>query len=479
MLKNYAYWLIVLCVLNIESSFSNAATAENYLEDDINRFCKYMPSLYTVQEAAQHAKNIYRISRSVEDHVSHKSSTSPKDYEKKVTWEGNVYYTFYGQTGKSYKQALGAIVPKDDKTYIIFRGSFFYDDWITNTDADLIGWIPGFNGNVHKGLDEVVLSAWVSMEEHLERLAVLKNKNPIIIAGHSLGGGLACLCAAHLAQRHKRLSSDLNLITFCAMRPGDEVFSKGLERHLNTAFAFIRPHDIVPTLPYWGYVGGKKIYLREEGSPSSRISDPIREILYLVRDFKGEDALIGKIARAGVVMKHGNDLVQTLVQAHQVPTKEELSKAYKSFQSSYRKKYMSSPLHYLMNTIIEEVKEKIISIIKSRMIQDISHLKVEQFRLHINPQDAEPKVEYTIQLRNNEERYEGLTGSIKSKNEQTNSHLEIYKSFYENVLPSFIESQNWSLLKKKLELYQRTLMKADYLEEWLSYNKKSSQRDKK
>ena len=130
-----------------------------------------------------------------------------------------------------------------DMAVVSFRGTENERDWITNlqyslTPADS----PQAEGRestarVHQGFRD----AFVSVRDQVDRYLPCAEGLPIFITGHSLGGALATLGAAHL--------SDWCLAacyTFGAPRVGNKGFSSSLQ---TPVYRVVNPLDTVPHMP--------------------------------------------------------------------------------------------------------------------------------------------------------------------------------------------------------------------------------------
>jgi len=120
-------------------------------------------------------------------------------------------------------------------------------DWLTDANAVRIPWRFGA-GEVHAGFDEALEAVWDDGNIGILPRRLLENKGQkkIWITGHSLGGGLAELCAA-------RAFSALGIpiqgvYTFGQPRVGDESFAERVQSKF-TIFRMINDRDIVPRIP--------------------------------------------------------------------------------------------------------------------------------------------------------------------------------------------------------------------------------------
>lgn len=126
-----------------------------------------------------------------------------------------------------------------------FRGTSSIKDWMTNSAFDLADFSGGL-GKVHRGFSEALYLVWNDITQILER--VQTKAQPLWITGHSLGGALATLAAAHFA-----LVSDKpvrGVYTFGQPRVGNREFSRNFDADLKGRFfRFVNNSDIVTRIP--------------------------------------------------------------------------------------------------------------------------------------------------------------------------------------------------------------------------------------
>jgi hypothetical protein len=121
---------------------------------------------------------------------------------------------------------------------LAFRGTAQGIDWVT--DALVIP-IPFAGRLCHGGFTLAFLSVWGKIKKHV------RMDHPLLICGHSLGGGLGELAASKLHKKHKRLS----LCTFG--KPN--TFFKGFKRpmQLTRQVSCVSGSDIVARIPRFCY----------------------------------------------------------------------------------------------------------------------------------------------------------------------------------------------------------------------------------
>jgi pimeloyl-ACP methyl ester carboxylesterase len=122
---------------------------------------------------------------------------------------------------------------RDGTTWLAIEGSDELIDWRRNFEFLLT------SSDTHLGFANY---ATLLMAQMLASGVVLDPTHRVIITGHSLGGAVASIIAAHL-QDH---IPDLHLVTFGSPRPGGSRFSKRLKLPHHR---YVHGDDIVPHLP--------------------------------------------------------------------------------------------------------------------------------------------------------------------------------------------------------------------------------------
>lgn len=153
-------------------------------------------------------------------------------------------------------QAL--VYPGAAFTYVIFPGTASCQDWITDVR---IGKVPWIKGRVHAGFREATRSVLPAI---LKQLYVGK---PLVIAGHSLGGALAMLCASAIREMgHNPIQS---VYTFGQPRVGNWSFAAHYDANLHDeTFRVVNAGDLVPKVPYVFRTykhAGTEVYLKHGG----------------------------------------------------------------------------------------------------------------------------------------------------------------------------------------------------------------------
>jgi hypothetical protein len=188
----------------------------------------------------------------------------------------------------------GFVIAGEDIIVIVFRGTENRLDWTTNMQA---AWITLQGGTrVHTGF----FQAYWPIRERLFATVVslLKRKpRPVYITGHSLGGALALMATAELANHEEASVRDsiAACYTFGCPRAGDSSFDRYVKVPL---YRVTNGLDIVPAVPpaILGYrhVGDDR-YFGRAGQAPSRLSPNIFQKVW--RSFWGLLAFLrsGKI----------------------------------------------------------------------------------------------------------------------------------------------------------------------------------------
>ncbi len=115
---------------------------------------------------------------------------------------------------------------------LVFRGTSEPSDWRTNLRGLPAPWAAG--GEVHRGFGDAMRAIWPAVTAALDPI-----DEPLYVAGHSLGGALACLAAS--------LARPAGVYTFGAPRVGDRRFRRLVDAI--PVFRVVNGSDVVPTVP--------------------------------------------------------------------------------------------------------------------------------------------------------------------------------------------------------------------------------------
>jgi len=165
-------------------------------------------------------------------------------------------FDFFSSTGVvAHSDTQGFVAQSADLILVAFRGTQPSQpvDWLSDFEASHETW-GNPAGKVHKGFYEALRAVWghpIGGKEILPARLVNRGNRPVWIAGHSLGGALAELCAAQASfVNHIPVQG---VYTFGQPRVGDEEFARAVHAALGSKiFRFINDRDIVPRVPFFG-----------------------------------------------------------------------------------------------------------------------------------------------------------------------------------------------------------------------------------
>ena len=196
-------------------------------------------------------------------------------HQLKEEWGMSDFKQFSNQNCK------GFIASSDQVTVMSFTGSEFdLDTWQENIDALFSPGPFGSDDRVHRGFN---LGVSQIKDDLITKIETLKyNGTPLFITGHSLGGAIANIFAAHLF--HKEIKP-YSIYTFGAPRVGCKKF-KQLYNYISKerSFRVVNRHDVVPRTPprlsRFDHVG-ELHYIDPSGTIQKGISAWRRLLLYL------------------------------------------------------------------------------------------------------------------------------------------------------------------------------------------------------
>jgi predicted lipase len=161
-----------------------------------------------------------------------------------------------------------------ENTFVVaFRGSEETGtaDWITDLKF-LQTPFPYIKRNrkikVHLGFNQ----AYQSVRDTVIRIVQESAHERVICTGHSLGGGLAKLCALDIA--YNVPGKTVYVYTYGAPKVGNAEFAKASNKKVPNTFRFVNGSDIVPTIPLGDYAHVGQLcrigrLVQEEGEESS------------------------------------------------------------------------------------------------------------------------------------------------------------------------------------------------------------------
>jgi pimeloyl-ACP methyl ester carboxylesterase len=107
---------------------------------------------------------------------------------------------------------------------------------------------------IHRGFGAAVDSIWAPL------LDAIDLQDPVVVTGHSLGGGMAQVAALRLTAESRRVHS---LVTFGAPRALEVHTSQLLRLRVEHVYRVVRSTDPVPYVPWviWRWLMGKPTYM--------------------------------------------------------------------------------------------------------------------------------------------------------------------------------------------------------------------------
>lgn len=143
---------------------------------------------------------------------------------------------------------IGFALTSDTHNIIVFRGTTNPKEWIANFQARQsdFGGAGAVQGQVHTGF----LRLYEQLAPQVRAIASrFSTAVPCYVAGHSLGGALATLATADLAENNRTLRPQLQLYSYAAPRVGDLAFAQSLAAIAPNAFRVFNLSDLVPMVP--------------------------------------------------------------------------------------------------------------------------------------------------------------------------------------------------------------------------------------
>ena len=134
--------------------------------------------------------------------------------------------------------------------FIVMRGTKFLGDWLTNFNMGTSR--SAYGQSIHDGFHQAFLSMRDQLMAFVSSLST-QGVHTVHCVGHSLGGGLATVCAEYILST---TSFKPYLYTFGAPRVGMQTFADMLSSNLTPEKMYRVYHrtDIVPCIPFWPYV---------------------------------------------------------------------------------------------------------------------------------------------------------------------------------------------------------------------------------
>jgi hypothetical protein len=177
----------------------------------------------------------------------------------------------------------GFVVASDEIIVIVFRGTEDQLDWRTNVRA---AWVALQGGTrVHTGFFQAYWPIRDTLFAKVERLLKTKPR-PVYVTGHSLGGALALMATAELANHQDASIRDsiAACYTFGCPRAGDASFDQYVKVPL---YRVTNGVDVVPAIPPFilGYrhVGDTRYFGTAGVSPFRRPPNLLQKIWRTIR----------------------------------------------------------------------------------------------------------------------------------------------------------------------------------------------------
>jgi len=141
---------------------------------------------------------------------------------------------------------LGMILQSATTVVIVFRGTESITELLADTDMLQVRYpYAASAGKAHRGFTRLYGRA--ARDAVLRCLRKHSADKTILIAGHSLGGALATLCALDVAVHSK--FKQPQLYTFASPKVGDAAFVAAFDRAIRHSIRIVNESDLIPVLP--------------------------------------------------------------------------------------------------------------------------------------------------------------------------------------------------------------------------------------
>jgi len=152
------------------------------------------------------------------------------------------------QNSSTDTQAFVAYMPDSDRIMISFRGSVTRLNWILNFDFFKTDAYPHCDGcRVHSGFYRMWTAVEARVTAAVKRLVAAHPSAKIYLVGHSLGGAMAALAAAHLTYSQNLTVSAV--WTYGEPRAGNDAFRRFYNQQAHVSWRVTHWKDPVPHLP--------------------------------------------------------------------------------------------------------------------------------------------------------------------------------------------------------------------------------------
>jgi triacylglycerol lipase len=161
------------------------------------------------------------------------------------------------RTAISFDNVLwGYALMSDTDNIIALRGTQTEADMATGASALQVGF--GSQGKVHAGFYLLYQGLIGQIRDAIERF---DPDLPCYITGYSLGGAVAILAAASLAEG--RLRGQLRVYTYATPRVGDPAFARAYDGLVPRTYRVVNQADLIPNLPPENFQGSTYTHVGE------------------------------------------------------------------------------------------------------------------------------------------------------------------------------------------------------------------------
>jgi len=129
---------------------------------------------------------------------------------------------------------------------VAFRGSVDISNWILNLKTVRTDYPLCSGCSVHIGFNQGFNSVKSQVEANLNSLLALYRSAKIVVTGHSLGGALGVMAAAHIQNVYKNVDQ---LYTMGQPRVGNDKFAQFMTTFIPNTFRVVNYADEVPHIP--------------------------------------------------------------------------------------------------------------------------------------------------------------------------------------------------------------------------------------
>jgi predicted lipase len=145
----------------------------------------------------------------------------------------------------------GFLLASPTMNILMFRGTQRQLEWLENILAIQATYVHPVNGTVigkvHSGIYDFYHAHLAAAVK--EAVQALDPKQPLVIAGHSLGAALATFAAIDLALMLPEFQSGIQLYTYAGPRLGNKAFAETHSKLLPNHYRITNLADMIPMLP--------------------------------------------------------------------------------------------------------------------------------------------------------------------------------------------------------------------------------------